>query len=101
MSTGPENQAQRSLVLRRYKGYGRLGGGALGSIVGVMISGPHFLEWAAVSSLGVIVGGGVLGALLGWLAVGIATGSLAGGSAGTGDYGGGGDHGGGDGGGDS
>ena len=102
-------EASKQPVLRRYEGYGLLGGLGLGLLVGVLISGPHFHEWPAMMSLAVIFGGAAIGAAIGRLAVGIAVGSLASGTgsgAGPGggvdvsDGGGGGDASGGDGGGD-
>jgi hypothetical protein len=109
MNTAFTTQASSKFVLRRYHEYGWLGGGALSSIVGVLVSGPHFFDWPVLFSLGVIVGGGAVGALLGRLAVGIAVGSLAGGVGAIGVHhdtghvsgGDGGHYGGGDGGGDS
>lgn len=94
------------IAARKYGGYGLFGGVALGLIAGVLISGPHFKEWTAVVSLALVVACAAAGALIGWLFLGIATGSLAGGGAwgaglggdgempGSGGHGGGGDHGG-------
>ena len=90
----------------RYRSYGLFGGAALGLFAGVLISGPHFDEWPAGASLGLVLACAAAGALIGWLFLGIATGSLAGGGAwgagqveggdvpGTGSHGYGGDHGG-------
>ena len=102
-------------VVNRYEGYGLIAGLGLGSLIGVMVSGPHFHDWPAIVSLVVILGGGAVGAAIGYLAVSIAYGSTAagfgiesgisdpghgsGGHSGSGDGGGGGG-GAGDGGGD-
>lgn len=66
---------------RGYRAYGLLGGIALGGFTGIVISGPHFDEWAAEASLALVLACTAAGALMGWLFLGIATGSLAGGGA--------------------
>jgi hypothetical protein len=80
MKTDQAHETSKKPVLRRYEGYGLLGGLGLGVFVGVLISGPHFYEWSAALSLAVIFGAGVAGAAIGRLAAGIAVGSLAGGA---------------------
>lgn len=64
-------------MLHRYRGYAWLGGAALGLVAGVLISGPHFFDWPAMNSLGVVLGGGAVGALAGWLFGAAVVGSLA------------------------
>jgi len=53
-------------TVRPYKSYGLLGGAALGAVFGVLVSGPHFSEWAAAQSLAVIVGFTALSAFIGY-----------------------------------
>jgi hypothetical protein len=69
------------VTLRRYKQYGLVGGIALGLLLGVLLSGPHFFEWSFGLSLAVISGCMAGCAAMGWFATAIATGSLAGGVA--------------------
>lgn len=66
---------------RKYGGYGLFGGVALGLIAGVLISGPHFGEWSVLASLALVLACAAAGALIGWLFLGIASGSVAGGGA--------------------
>ena len=66
---------------RKYGSYSLFGGVALGLIAGVLISGPHLDEWPALASLALVLACAAAGALIGWLFLGIATGSLAGGGA--------------------
>jgi hypothetical protein len=89
------------IAAMKYGGYGLFGGVALGLFAGVLISGPHFDEWPAVASLALVLACAAAGALIGWLFLGIATGSLAGAGhgedgvmPGSGGHGGVGDHGG-------
>lgn len=79
------------------------GGAAVGLFAGVLISGPHFEEWSASASLALVLACATGGALIGWLFLSIASGSVAGGGAwgagggdasGVGGHGGGGDDGG-------
>lgn len=91
---------------RSYRGYGLFGGVAVGLFAGVLVSGPHFEEWSAAASLALILACAAGGALIGWLFLSIAAGSVAGGGAwgaghvgegdasGVGGHGGGGDDGG-------
>lgn len=65
-------------VARSYRGYGLFGGVAVGLFAGVLVSGPHFEEWSAAASLALILACAAGGALIGWLFLSIATGSLAG-----------------------
>jgi len=69
------DQASRQPVVKKYEGYGLIAGLGLGSLIGVMFSGPHFHDWPAILSLVVILGGGAVGAAIGYLAVSIAYGS--------------------------
>ena len=64
-------------VVKKYEGYGLIAGLGIGSLVAVMYSGPHFHDWPAAASLLVIAGGGVVGAVIGYLSVAIAYGSAA------------------------
>jgi len=66
----------RLAVVKRYEGYGLIAGLGLGALVGVLFAGPHFRDWPAAGSLLAILGGGVGGALIGYLAVAIFIGSL-------------------------
>jgi hypothetical protein len=59
-------QAPRDIV-RRYRSYGLFGGAAVGAVVGVLVSGPNFHDWAAAQSLAVIAGFAVGSALIGYL----------------------------------
>lgn len=93
-------------VARSYRGYGLFGGVAVGLFTGVLISGPHFEAWSASASLALVLACAAGGALIGWLFLSIAAGSVAGGGAwgaghgeggdasGVGGHGGGGDDGG-------
>lgn len=74
-------------MLQRYKGYGLLVGLALGLLVGVLVSGPHFYEWSVAASLAVICGCAAGGAFIGWVALALAAGSVAGGGGGGGAWG--------------
>lgn len=62
---------------RKYGGYGLFGGVALGLLVGILISGPHFDEWSASASLAIVLACAAGGALMGWLCLGIASGGVA------------------------
>lgn len=66
------------LTLRRYQGYGLLGGATLGLIVGVMLSGPWFYEWPVVALLAVMSTCAATGALAGWLFLPLILGAVAG-----------------------
>ena len=52
-------------ILRRYRSYGLFGGAAVGAVVGILVSGPNFHEWAAAQSLSVIAGFTLGSALIG------------------------------------
>lgn len=65
-----------ALVSRKYSGYGLIGGFGLGSIVGLLLSGPHFYEWPANLSMAVILGSVAAGGILGWMCRAIALSAL-------------------------
>lgn len=75
----PEPAGQAAV--RSYRAYGLFGGIALGGLTGILVSGPHFDEWAASASLALILACTAGGALIGWLFLSIASGSVAGGGA--------------------
>lgn len=58
-------QASRDIV-RRYRSCGFFGGAAVGAVIGVLVSGPNFHEWAAAQSLAVIAGFTVTLSLIGY-----------------------------------
>jgi hypothetical protein len=88
MRTDTAHEAAGTPVLRRYEGYGLLGGLAIGLLIGVLIAGPHFFEWPVGESLVAVFGSAALCAGIGWLALGIEVGTLArGGVAWDGTYG--------------
>lgn len=66
-------------AIGRYKTYGLFGGAALGSVVGVLMSGPNFFVWAPAQSVGLIGGLAVGMGLIGYLFVGLVVGGFAGG----------------------
>lgn len=96
------SDASKRAVVVKYEGRGLLGGFAIGFILGALVSGPQLRNWPLWQSLLVVLGGGAIGALLGYLAIWMAAGSAAGASPGAsigdGGSGNGGDGGGGDGG---
>jgi hypothetical protein len=54
----------------------------LGLAAGVLAAGPNFYEWPVFASLATIVGGAIVGALLGYVAIALAYGSMASGPIG-------------------
>ena len=74
-------------AIGRYKTYGLFGGAALGSVVGVLVSGPNFFVWSPAQSVGVIVGLAVGMAVIGYLFIGLVVGGFAGGGAAEGENG--------------
>ena len=65
-------------IVRRYRHYGLWGGATLGAIVGFLVSGPHFHEWATAQSLAVIVGFTAGIAMIGYLFLTLVLGASAG-----------------------
>ena len=74
-------------VSGRYKTYGLFGGAVLGSVVGVLASGPNFLVWSPAQSVGVIAGLAVGMAATGYLFIGLIFGGMAGAGASEGENG--------------
>ena len=68
-------------VARRYQTYGLLGGVAMGLLTGVLVGGPHFLEWPVSRSLILIFCFVAGGALIGWTFLAIVVGLIGGGFA--------------------
>jgi hypothetical protein len=68
-------------IPHQYRTYGLMGGVALGLVSGVLVSGPHFLEWPVSRSLVLILCFVAGGALIGWTFLAIAIGFLGGGFA--------------------
>ena len=69
------------LVARQYRTYGLMGGFALGLLSGVLVSGPHLLEWPVSRSLVLILCFVAGGALIGWTFLAIVVGLMGGGFA--------------------
>lgn len=67
-----------SAAFSRHKTYGLFGGAALGSVFGVLMSGPNFFVWSPLKSLGVIAGCAVGVALIGYFFIGLIVGGFAG-----------------------
>ncbi len=78
METSPESAGQAAT--RKYGGYGLFGRIALGLVVGVLVSGPHFDDWPALTSLALVLACAAVGALLGWVSLGIASAGVASGA---------------------
>ena len=102
MSTQPKVETRNETVLRRYETYGLFSGLWIGLLAGVLYSGPNFYQWQPIKSLLVVLGFAIVGAILGFLAIAMAAGSIVQGSSsgtagegGHGDFGGGSDGGGG------
>lgn len=88
MSTDKTREALGTPVLRRYAAYGLLGGLAIGLLMGVVLSGPHFFEWPVGQSLAVVFGSAAICAGIGWaFALGGGVGTLTGGGMATKDGG--------------
>ncbi|MES2943378.1 MAG: hypothetical protein V4772_10960 [Pseudomonadota bacterium] len=64
-------------VLRKYREYGLFGGFVLGTLVGILSSGPHFHEWSVGQSLAVVCASAVGIALLGCLGLPMVMGAMA------------------------
>lgn len=82
MVTAQESAGHAQRVQQKYDGYGFIAGVALGLLVAVLVSGPYFRDWSVLTSVGVILGGGFVGGIVGYLATSIAACSIVG--AGTG-----------------
>jgi hypothetical protein len=65
-------------IVRRYRRYGLFGGAAVGALVGVLVSGPNFHEWATAQSLAVIAGCATGSALIGYFFLALVIGSSTG-----------------------
>jgi hypothetical protein len=68
-------------TLQDFATLGLLGGFFFGLVVGVVVSGPHFQEWAVLHSISFIVGLGLGGAVLGYFVPRLALGFGGGGAA--------------------
>lgn len=77
--------SQATGAISRCKAYGLFGGAALGSIVGVIVSGPNFFVWSPFQSVGVIAGLAAGMAMIGYLFIGLVVGGFAGGGASDGE----------------
>ncbi|WP_141514147.1 hypothetical protein [Ramlibacter sp. WS9] len=77
----PHSTQSSKDILRRYRSYGLFGGAAVGAVVGVLVSGPNFREWAATQSLAVIAGFMVGIALIGYFFLAQVFGASTGGDA--------------------
>jgi hypothetical protein len=80
MSTSRSREAIGHPTLRKYRARGVFCGSGLGLLIGVLVSGPHFHEWPAVQSFGVVLGGAACGAVVGWLFASAVVGSLGSGA---------------------
>lgn len=69
--------------LRSYQRYGLLGGLTVGALAGLIAAGPHLRGSPLGVTLLLIGGGAVLGALVGYAAIGIFVGSLVRGDVGS------------------
>ena len=82
MNNHAKDETPGQRILNRFGSYGFIGGLALGLIVGVLISGPHFHIWPTETSVLVIFGSAVVGGLIGFIAPSYAAGSTAAGASG-------------------
>ncbi|WP_298209764.1 hypothetical protein [Acidovorax sp.] len=71
------SQAPQNTV-GRYKIYGLFGGGVLGSVIGVLASGPNFFVWSPAQSIGVVAGLTMGMAVIGYFFAGLVVGDSAG-----------------------
>lgn len=78
MSSAPTNERHEKRVVREYGSYGAIVGGALGLIVGVTVSGPHFSEWPASTLASVMLACACGGLIVGYIASKLASSSTAG-----------------------
>lgn len=74
-------------AIDRYKTYGLFGGGALGGVIGALVSGPNFFVWSPAQSVGAIVGLAMGMAVLCYFFVELVVGGFAGSGASTGGQG--------------
>lgn len=65
-------------IIRRYRSYGLFGGAAVGALVGVLVSGPNFHEWATAQSLAVIAGCAAGSAFMGYFFLALVFGASTG-----------------------
>ena len=91
MDTRQKNESHGQAVLRRFESHGFWIGLGLGAVVGVLVSGPNFHEWAAQTislvMLTCTVGGGVVGYFAGTVAAASLAQGPGGGTGGPGDRG--------------
>ena len=80
MSASKQTETQGQKILNKYTVYGLIAGLFIGLITGILVSGPNFSVWPVSTSLLVIAGSGVGGALLGFILPGLAVGFTAGGA---------------------
>ena len=64
--------------VRRYWSCGLFGGAAVGTSVGVLVSGPNFHKWETTQSLAVIAGCAACSALIGYFFLALVFGALTG-----------------------
>jgi len=62
--------------IARYARFGLIGGTALGTFTGFIVSGPHLHTWSPSLVLSVVAGSAVLGALIGYFALARIVGAL-------------------------
>lgn len=66
-------------AIGRYRACGLFGGATLGSVIGVLVSGPNFFVWSPAQSVGVIAGMAAGLAAIGYFFVGLVVGGFTGG----------------------
>jgi len=77
MSMRSKTALRGKSLLRKFESYAFLGGLAIGTLTGVLLSGPNFHTWPLTTSFLVILCSGVAGAIIGFLASAIGVGSVA------------------------
>lgn len=55
-------------TIRKYRAYGAMFGACLGFIAGLLVSGPHFKEWSVATTVFVLAGCTLAGAITGFIA---------------------------------
>jgi hypothetical protein len=65
-------------TIKRYQGYGLVGGAAFGVLMGLLLSGPRFYEWPVPLTLVVVAACTAFGSLVGWGFMALFLGALAG-----------------------